>query len=153
MVDCAWVAGEDAVRVGAFDEFEESLFAGFLDARGGEEETEIGFRAGPCDGVGVAADVFEVEVGGGDAGVGGGDELGAVAAEDAEIGCQGRVGGAGGGDGEEEIGEGRSRGGGGGGDWVRRGGGFEGGDEGAAETIEFADGEHDVVREVGDEVG
>ena len=35
VVDCAWVAGEDAVRVGAFDEFEEALFAGFLDARGG----------------------------------------------------------------------------------------------------------------------
>ena len=101
IIERAEVADEDAVGPGVFDQDEEALLAGFLDARGGEKD--VGSRgvgaitagADEFDGVLVAADVFEVGVDFGDAHAEGGGDLVEGAAEDGEEGLiDGGSGGA-----------------------------------------------------------
>ena len=85
--DGAEVPDEDAMGLGALDELEEASLAGLLNAGGGEED--LGFRTGGAyfgDGVGVAADVFEVEVEAGDAESEGGVDLLGRAAQSVEGG-------------------------------------------------------------------
>lgn len=133
------VAEEEAVGVGALDEFEVAGFAGFDDAWGGEDDLGGGVL-GEGDGVFEAAGVFEIAVDLRDLEVEGGFELGEGAGEDGEGGCGC---GCGGGKGGVKVwgGEGFGRGGG----WEGAGGG---GDEVPAELVEGGDGDVAVADEV-----
>jgi len=62
MLDATDVPNENAVGLGVSDEFEKALLAGFLDARGCEENGGCGGRRAHCgDSILVATDVFVID--------------------------------------------------------------------------------------------
>jgi hypothetical protein len=62
MIKATKVSDEDSIRLGVFDEAEETGFSCFLDPGCGEKDGNLGFLADGLDGGGEAAEILEVEV-------------------------------------------------------------------------------------------